>query len=203
MSVTEGIEAEVEEVLEASTVEKASEVVRARSGMAIVALVSFFESALPIPLLTDPFIIAAILLDRARTVQYVLVTTVTSALGGVAAYYMAYFFIDALLGLMPLAIVEEFQAMLNGTEISTMMLTLIGAVTPVPYTASAWAVAVLHGSILVFIIGSLLGRGFRYAIVGYCAYQFGPLAVSYAKRYIGAISFFLLVGALLFLWWKL
>ncbi|NCT01980.1 hypothetical protein GW766_01860, partial [Candidatus Parcubacteria bacterium] len=59
MSVTDDIEVGVEEVLHTSTVEKAREIVQSRSGMTILALVSFFESALPIPILTDPFLIAA------------------------------------------------------------------------------------------------------------------------------------------------
>jgi membrane protein YqaA with SNARE-associated domain len=203
MSITEEIETEIEEVLEASTVEKASAVVRSRSGITILGIVSFLESALPIPILTDPFLIAAILLDRVHVKRYIIVTTVTSALGGVAAYYMAYYFIDILLGLMPLSMVEEFQTIVSGTEISTMMLTLVGAVTPVPYTASAWAVAVLQGSIAVFIVGSLLGRGFRYAIVGYCAYKFGPLAISYAKKYIGIASVVVLILIILYILLKL
>jgi len=198
MSVTDDIEVGVEEVLHTSTVEKAREIVQSRSGTSLLALVSFFESALPIPILTDPFLIAAILLDRTKVKAYILVTTITSALGGAVAYYMAYFFIDTLLGFMPLSIVTEFNTIVNGAAVSTMVLTILGAITPVPYTAVAWAIAVLHGSILVLIIGSLLGRGFRYAVVGYCAYRFGPQAVAYAKRYIGIASIFVVLAVVVY-----
>lgn len=198
MSLEKDLEVKVEAVLHANTVQRATEIIRSRFGTSILAVISFVEAALPLPLLTDPFLIAAVLLDRTRTVRLVLVTTLASAVGGVVAYVMALFFLEHLLDLMSPGVVEQFNILVDGNDSSTLMLTLVGAITPVPYTIVAWVVAVLQGSLAVFILGSVLGRGFRFAIVGYSTYRFGPLAVSYAKRYLGITSLIVLVIAILY-----
>lgn len=196
------IEEKVEEVLHTKTVEKAAAVMRSKHGTAIVAAISFFESALPIPLITDPFLIAAIMLDRARVIRLVIVTTLASAAGGVVAYFMALFFFDIFSQWMSPTVLQEFNDLINNSQYSTTVLTLLGAVTPVPYTTVAWVVAVIKGNLLVFFLASIVGRGFRYALVGYSTYKFGQLAMTYARRYIGIASVFVIILAALYFWYK-
>ena len=203
MSSEENHRVQVVEMLGTTSVQKAKQLMRSRSGLTIMAAISFAESALPLPLLTDPFLVAAILLYRAQAVKFVIVTTLASTVGGVVAYYMATYFFEMLLSVMNTSAVHEFNTLLQNGESSVWLLTLIGAITPIPYTAVAWVLAVLEGSIIIFIIGSILGRGFRYAVVGYCAYRFGPLAVSYAKRYVGLTSIVLIGLAVVYFWLKL
>lgn len=202
MKVTQEIEQTVENALHSKTVVEAQRVVRGPLSIVTVSIISFVESALPIPLVTDPFMIAAILLRRSQALWIVLATIVSSVLGGVVAYLFVFFFLDVAVGLMTPAMQREFASLAN-MESGTLILTLLGAITPVPYTLTAFAVATIKGSLLVFIVGSLFGRGIRYAVVGYCAYRFGPLAVKYAKRYIGWTSLLLVVAIAFFLWWKL
>lgn len=197
------IEEKVEEVLHTKTVEKATAIMRSKHGTAIVAAISFFESALPVPLITDPFLIAAIMLDRARVVRLVIVTTLASAIGGVAAYFMALFFFDIVSHWMSPMVLQEFNELINNSQYSTTVLTLLGAVTPIPYTTVAWVVAVIQGNLLVFFLASIVGRGFRYALVGYSTYRFGQLAMTYAKRYIGIASVFVVFLATVYFWYKL
>lgn len=192
------LETEVKQVLQANTVQQATRVVRTHSSVIVLALISFVEAALPLPLLTDPFLVAAVLIDRTKTTRLVIVTTVASAMGGACAYFMALFFLDPLLSFISSGAVEQFYAMVNGTSSSTWILTLLGSLTPVPYTIVAWVIAVLEGSLLIFILGSIVGRGFRYAVVGYSTYRFGQSAISYAKRYLGFVSLILLGIAVLY-----
>ncbi|MCA9358275.1 hypothetical protein KC902_03365 [Candidatus Kaiserbacteria bacterium] len=196
MSLSEQVEDEVRDVLKTSTVEGAKKIVRGKhAGPAMLGLISFFEAVLPLPILTDPFLIAAILLDRARARSLVLLTVVSSVLGGVVAYLMALFLFDFLMSWLSPAMIDQFNMMVREQNASTFMLTAIGAVTPVPYTIVAWVVAVLQGSLLVFTLASVLGRGFRYGVVGYATYRFGPAAVSYIKKYLGVASLIVLVAA--------
>ena len=155
------------------------------------------------PVITDPFIIAAaILLNRAKYLYIVLIATVTSILGGVVAFYMALLFMDIILGwLSPEAALAV--ATLAAQQDNTFMLTLIGAFTPVPYTLTAWAVGALNGNIFVFIFASLLGRGGRYLILGLLTYRFGPIAMQIARRYIGITSIVLLLLAGIFFYLKM
>lgn len=203
MSLEEKIETGVKQVLDTNTVGKAREVLQARSGVRVLSLISFFESALPLPILTDPFLIAAIMADRQNAFRLVVATTVTSVLGGVCAYFGALFFFETLSSWMSPEVMQEFNELVDTNTSSTFVLTIVGAVTPIPYTIVAWVVAVLKGSPLAFIIASVVGRGGRYAIVGYCVYRFGPLAITYAKRYIGLTSVIVLILAGLFFWLKM
>lgn len=203
MSLEKDLEIRVEEVLHSDTVTKAQQIMGSRSGVAMVAVISFVESSLPLPILTDPFLVAAVLANRANVVKLIIITTIASAAGGLAAYLMATLFIETLLHWMTPGIVEQFQAMVISNGGSTFVLTLVGAVTPVPYTIVAWVVAVIKGGLGAFIAASILGRGVRYTIVGYSTYHFGPLAVSYAKKYIGITSVIVFILAAIFIWYKM
>lgn len=203
MSLEREIENSVKQVLETNTVGKAKQVLEARSGVKALSIISFLESALPLPIFTDPFLIAAILIDKKNTHRLILATTIFSVLGGVAAYLMAHFFFEALSSLASPAAMAEFNNLVSSSDSNAFVVTLIGAVTPVPYTITAWVVAVMQGSLLAFVTASIIGRSFRYVIVGYCVYHFGPLAVTYAKRYVGLASVLILILAGLFFWYKM
>jgi len=203
MSLKQKIEASVKQVLETNTVSKAKEILRARSGVKVMAIISFVEGALPLPVLTDPFLVAAILVDKKNTFKLILATTLSSVLGGLLAYFMALFFFETLASLMSPGALAQFNSVADSSTSSTFVLTMVGAVTPVPYTIVAWAVAVLNGNVFAFIAASLLGRGLRYSIVGYSVYHFGHLAVSYSRRYIAVTSVLVFILAGLFFWLKM
>ncbi len=185
------------------SVSKAKDIMQSRSGLSILGSISFFESAFPLPILTDPFLVAAVLLDRLRVLRLILITTVTSVLGGVCAYFAAVWFLTDLLNMVSPELVHEFQKISEQNGAGTFIITLIGAVTPVPYTVVAWTVAVTEGSLWAFIGASFLGRGFRYCVVGYTTYRFGPAAVSYARKYIGLASILLVLLAIAYWWIKM
>lgn len=197
------IDTKVEQVLEAQTVSRAQQIMQSRSGLWIVTMISFVESALPIPILTDPFMAGAILLNRHKAVQIVLLTTVASVLGGLFAFASAALFLEVLLSWMTVGMTDQFNQIVSNENSSTAIITLIGAVTPVPYTLVAWAIAVIEGSLLVFIFVSILGRGFRYAVVGYCTYYFGPAAMKYAQKYLGLTSLIVLLLGIAYVWYKM
>lgn len=203
MSVEQKLETGVKQVLQSNSVNKAQKLLEGRSGIRVLTLISFLESALPVPILTDPFLIAAILVDRKNAAKLVFSTTVASVIGGVFAFFIALLFFETLSQFMTVNISNQFNELITSTESSAFVLTLMGAVTPIPYTVVAWVVAVLKGSLLVFILASVLGRGLRYSIVGYCVYRFGPLAVSYTKKYLIYVSVLLLILGVIFLWFKM
>jgi membrane protein YqaA with SNARE-associated domain len=203
MSITKDIEVGVESAFKIKSVEQATRLMRGRSGLAMVSGISLIESALPAPLITDPFLIAAILVDRANALRLVVLTTLTSVIGGLVAYYSAIYFLELLMQYMTPAMLQEFESIADAGGGNTFVITLLGAVTPIPYTIVAWVVAALKGNVLLFAAASALGRGFRYAVVGYCAYQFGSQAVEYVRRYTGIASLLLVVLVGLFLWYKM
>lgn len=196
-------EGQVEKVLETASPSRLQQLIRSRSGAWVIGIVSFVESALPIPILTDPFLVAVILANRANAARLVFVTTVASVLGGVFAYASAALFFSYILDWMTPAMYEEFQSLITGNEANTFVLTIVGAATPIPYTIVAWVVAVIKGNLWVFIGASILGRGLRYTIVGWSIYKFGPTAIAYAKRYLGLTSILILILVALYVWHKM
>ncbi len=176
---------------------------QSRTGYTFLAAISFFEAALPLPIITDPFLMAAILVDRRKVVRLTILTLLSSVLGGIAAFFTAFLFHDVLWSWTTPELQQTLQDFLTNNKNNTFILTLLGAITPVPYTISAWAIALMEGSLLVFILGSIVGRGVRYGIVAWCTYKFGPLAVSYAKRYVGLTSLLVFILVALYVWYKL
>lgn len=200
MSLDKELEIKVEEVLHSNTVSKAKRLIGSQSGTKMIAAISFVEAALPFPILTDPFLVAAIIVNRANVNRLIVVTTLASAAGGVFAYLTAYLFFDFLVQFMTADMIAQFNSIISSNTSSALVITLVGAITPVPYTLASWVVGVLKGSLGVFIVASIFGRGLRYFIVGYSAYYFGPLAISYARKYVGIISVLVLILAALFFW---
>lgn len=199
--ITENTETTEVAVHNSKISKKMEELANSRLGLCVLALISFVESALPVPLLTDPFLATAVLFNRANVVRIVLITTASSVLGGLAAYSMAYFAFEQLASHLSPTLLHEFNDLIENNDSNALALTLVGAITPIPYTVVAWVVGALSANPLVFIIGSVVGRGARYAIVGFCAYTFGPAALKYARKYILLSSgvAIILIGLLVFL----
>lgn len=186
----------VEQALQSPTANRMQRLLQSRVGLWVIAAISFFESALPVPIITDPFMVAGILANRSRTALIVGITVVFSLLGGLAAFAVAAYFFDIISRYMTVAMQTEFQSLVSFGASDTLITTVTGAITPVPYTITAWVIAVAGGSVWLFIAGSIVGRTIRYAIVGYCAYLFGPTALQYARRSLAltSLAVLLLVG---------
>lgn len=169
---------------------------RSKFGLWIIGLISFIESALLVPIITEPFMVAYILVNRSRALAAVVCTTVTSVAGGVASYYMAFFFSNLVLGYLSPATLEHFSALAEQVRSETFVLTILGAVTPIPYTLVGLATGFVKAELWIFIVASFLGRGFRYALVGYLTYRFGEQAMQYITQHLrlATLGIIVLVG---------
>ncbi len=170
-----------------------------RYSLSILGLISFIESALPVPIITDPFMVAYIMAHRSKVLLGVLVTTVTSVAGGVAAYLVAAFFSEAILNLISKEAAAEFSRLASTYADSVSLLGFLGAITPVPFTLAAVVAGVLHGNVIFFIIGAFVGRIIRYGITGYLTYKFGQAALAIAERNIWPITLFALIASVLYI----
>jgi membrane protein YqaA with SNARE-associated domain len=192
------IETRVEEAAE-----KARGLLRSRYGLWALASISFFESALLVPILTDPFLVAYILADRHSAKKGVIVTTIASMLGGIFAYLVALSFYEFIAEQYLVGTVgEQFYTIVDGFKEGTFALTILGAVTPVPYTLVAMAAGFVHGSFIAFCIASFLGRGFRYGVVGWLTHRFGNKALVIARENLLYVTIVFFVGAFLYMYLK-
>lgn len=161
---------------------QASTILRTRYGIWLVAMISFVESALPVPLITDPFMVAYILVNRTRAILAVVVTTVASVAGGITAYLVAASFYYYAISYLSADSVAQLDQVIKRFQEGTFVATLFGAITPVPYTLVAFGAGFVQGSIWSFLAASLIGRGLRYVVVGYVTYKYGPQALERIKR---------------------
>jgi membrane protein YqaA with SNARE-associated domain len=160
-----------------------------------LGFISFWESALPIPILTDPFLVIYILANQRKALMSVLVTTLTSVGGGLAAYFAARAVKEPILSLFNEEFVAQFNEIAIKMQAETFAISILGAVTPVPYTTVALAAGFVEGNVWLFILASVIGRGARYAVVAYVAYKVGIISNGASKRAL----LFLSLGTLLLL----
>lgn len=170
----------------------------------ILGVISFTESMFA-PIITDPFLVAIILADRLRWIRYTVITSITSVLGGVAAYYLGAFFFEVA-GSWIISVLQMEAMFTQATEqilVSGFLFVFIGAITPIPYTLVALASGFASVPILVFVLASLVGRSIRYAIVGYLSYAFGPLALRMFRHQIHLITALALAFTAVYVVWKI
>lgn len=147
--------------------------------------VSFVESALPVPIITDPFLVAYILARRERLWYYVTITTVSSVVGGLFAYALAFWFYDSIITpYLSAGVQAQVSDISEQLREGVFLMTFLGAFTPIPYTIVAMGAGLLHGSVATFIVASVIGRGVRYAIIGWLSYRYGQYALTIARRHI-------------------
>lgn len=171
----------------------ASRAFQSRYGLWFLGATSFVESVLVIPLISDPFLVGYILSNRTKVYRAVFVTTLTSVAGGVVAYLAAAFVIEIFLNTFTSVSPEELHQMTQHFETGTFLITLIGALTPVPYTVVAIAAGSVQANLFVFIAASFVGRGSRYVLVGAITYLIGPRALPLIQRYIRVLTVVLVV----------
>lgn len=181
--------------------EKAGGILRSRYGIWALGAISFIESALVVPLITDPFLVAYILADKAAVWRGVIVTTITSLLGGLFAYTLAFWFYEFfVIGHLHGDLAENFHIIANEFKEGAFVITLLGAITPVPYTIVALAAGFTEASVFIFLLASLIGRMVRYGLVGWLVYHYGERALAMVRRQLllTTIACFLLAIAYFF-----
>jgi len=178
-------------------------ILRSRYGLWGLALISFIESALIVPLITDPFLIAYILSNRKNTVRAILITTFASVLGGVAAYLIAVGLFEVLLSPYISEVTRNsILTTASSFEDGAFILTVTGAVTPLPYTFVALAAGIVQSGLFLFIVASLLGRGFRYSVEGFLTYRFGDRAMRMVRKQIVLVSIFCILVIIWYIFFK-
>jgi len=168
---------------------------RSGYGIWVLGLISFIESFLVVPIITDPFLVMYILANRRCVWRAVAVTTVTSLLGGFLAYVLAAVFFEFVaVHYLTGSTGELFYTVADGFKDNTFTFTLLGAITPVPYTIVALAVGFVEGNLAAFLVASLVGRGGRYILVGLLTKRFGEAAVGLARERVRTVTLFLLAA---------
>ena len=168
-----------------------------------MAAVCFLQSlVLPVP--PDLLLIPMVLARRGRAWSFAGIATLSSAAGGLAGYGIGYFLFEtageALLGLWGYeGKIEAFEAYRREWG---GWIVVAGALTPLPYKLVAVACGVARLDVGVFILMSLLSRGFRFYVETTLLWYFGPGMRAFIERHMSVatvIGLILAVGVFLLL----
>ena len=163
-------------------------------------LVSFAESSFfPIP--PDLLLIPMALASKTKAIFYAFICTIASVLGGLLGYAIGFFFYNSL-GFY----IVEFYHLQNSFNIFEnyykefgILIVLGAGITPFPYKFITIASGVFGLNIFLFIIVSIMGRGFRFYLIAILLYFFGDKIKLIIDKYFNILSiifFILLVGSI-------
>ncbi|MET0181866.1 MAG: VTT domain-containing protein [Caulobacterales bacterium] len=150
---------------------------------------SFAESSffpLPPDLLLGPMSAA----EPSKWVRYAIGCTIASVLGGLLGYAIGMFLMDSIGG----AILNFFgYAGERRVELEAFYdkwgawFIFLKGLTPIPYKLVTIVSGALHFSIPIFIIASILTRGFRFLAVAYIFQRFGPQIAPVLEKRMGMV----------------
>lgn len=148
----------------------------------------------------DPLLMALVTARRERAVEYTLVTTLASVLGGLLGYVIGVVAFETFAAkLFALYGLEESVREVKDLFITYSFWTIfVAAFTPIPYKVFTILAGLFRINISLFIIASLLGRGLRYGLVSFFTYYFGATVVRVSLRYANHITVALVLAATIY-----
>ena len=164
-----------------------------------LSLISFAESSFfPIP--PDILLIPMALASKAKALFYAFICTLFSVLGGVLGYAIGYFFYNSVgIYIVELYHLENSFNIFEDYYKEFGILIVLGAgITPFPYKFITIASGVFGLNIFLFIIVSIIGRGFRFYLIAILLYFFGEKIKLIINKYFNVLTimfFILLVGS--------
>lgn len=153
-----------------------------------LAGVSFAESSFfPIP--PDVMLIPMTLAERAGAWRFAAVATLASVVGGAAGYLIGWGLFESL----GRPILELYGMSAQFADFSSRYnehgawIVLFAGITPFPYKVITIASGATGLNFWVFMLASLLARGFRFFVVCALLYWLGPPIRAFIERWLGLL----------------
>jgi membrane protein YqaA with SNARE-associated domain len=157
-------------------------------------LLAFAESSFfPIP--PDVLLIALCVGAARKSFRFAAVCSVGSVLGGMLGYSIGYWGYDV--------IGEPIVKFYHGEAVMQKIQgwydaygfwgTLAAAVTPIPYKVFTIASGVFKFPFVPFLLASVIGRSFRFFLVGGVIYIYGPSVKAIIEKYFDWLAWLLLI----------
>ena len=140
---------------------------------------SFAESIIfPIPI--DPLLAACVIARPKKVFLLTILTILASVIGGIFGWIAGLYLgigIQNIIEYVPGVSINDLQNVNQAFSEWGLLLSFIGAFTPLPYKLIALSSGATGVPLLIFIIGSIFGRGIRFSIVASLSYFFGEQAI--------------------------
>lgn len=150
--------------------------------------VSFIESSFfPIP--PDALLIPMVLAERRRWFRYALICTIASVLGALLGYVIGAWLFDAI-GRPILSFYgkeDSFAQIAEWYNEWGGWGVLFAAVTPFPYKVLTIFSGATGLNLAIFVIVSIIGRGFRFFLVAWLLYRIGEPIRLFIEKHLGLL----------------
>lgn len=137
------------------------------------------------PVSVEAFLAVLVLAHRERWKTFLAVSLASSVAGAAIGYWLLYLlfrsFGESLLLSWGLSDAYAAAQTIVGAQIFLTM--LVASFTPLPDKLFIYAAGILGAPFVPFVLGFVLGRGARMAVVTYLVYHFGPAVLESVNRY--------------------
>ena len=171
-------------------------------------LLAFTEASFfPIP--PDVLLIALCLGSRSKSLYFVAICSLGSALGAIFGYSIGYFlwwngsqefsqFANFFFNIIPGFSTEIFFDIKQKYEEWNFWVIFVSGFTPIPFKVFTVSAGAFNIDFNLFLIASLIARSARFLIIGGLIWRFGDPIRSFIDKYFNILAFlfsFLLVGS--------
>ena len=171
-----------------------------KSSKYYLAIVSFVESSFfPIP--PDVMVIPMVISKKNDFIKIFLITTIFSVLGGMLGYLIGAFFFEFGVHIMSFYGYEDKLSKIKENLVNSdgfyawLGVLFLAGFTPLPYKVFTIASGLIGFNFFIFVLISLISRGFRFFIVSYLSYKFGDLFNEYMDKH--GSKWFTIIGILI------
>lgn len=171
---------------------------RSRFALLWLALLGFADTVF-FPISVEAFLAALVLAHRDRWKAYLAVSWISSMLGAAVGYAIFFYafraFGEPFLQSWGLQEVYEIAQSLLGAQIFFTM--LLATFTPLPDKLFIYAAGILGAPFVPYILGFMIGRGARMAVVTWVVHRFGAPVLELVNKYstlAAIIAVILMVG---------
>jgi membrane protein YqaA with SNARE-associated domain len=174
---------------------------------ALFSLAFTEASFFPIP--PDVLLIALCLGSRSKSLYFVAICSLGSALGAIFGYSIGYFlwwngpqefsqFANFFFNIIPGFSTEIFFDIKQKYEEWNFWVIFVSGFTPIPFKVFTVSAGAFNINFNLFLIASLIARSARFLIIGGLIWKFGEPIRSFIDKYFNILAFlfsFLLVGS--------
>lgn len=174
---------------------------------ALFSLAFTEASFFPIP--PDVLLIALCLGSRSKSLYFVAICSLGSALGAIFGYSIGYFlwwngpqefsqFANFFFNIIPGFSTEIFFDIKQKYEEWNFWVIFVSGFTPIPFKVFTISAGAFNINFNLFLIASLIARSARFLIIGGLIWKFGEPIRSFIDKYFNILAFlfsFLLVGS--------
>ena len=168
-----------------------------------------FTEASFFPIPPDVLLIALCLGSRSKSLYFVAICSLGSALGAIFGYSIGYFlwwngsqefsqFANFFFNIIPGFSTEIFFDIKQKYEEWNFWVIFVSGFTPIPFKVFTVSAGAFNINFNLFLIASLIARSARFLIIGGLIWRFGDPIRSFIDKYFNILAFlfsFLLVGS--------